>query len=581
MKLIDYYQQEIRYFLDEAQRFAVQYPEQAKALNLEEVKERDPYVERLIEGFAFLSGNINKRLNDDFSDLAQDLIEVLWPHYLCPLPAALIVQFTPIPGRLKGIRKVEAGGVIDSEPVSTGLPCRFTTTAPVYLRPIEIREAAMVGRRDGRSALRIVLCPSKGVEWGNMGSDPVRFYLHGDPGFAFSLYYMLLQDTENISVRSVISGEEREVDLSPERIKATAFSQENDSPLLPYPVNSFPGFRLLEEYFFFPEKFRFIDLDIMDHVKNADDESEVRIDFLLSGRNEWRINPNASAFRLHCSPAVNLYPKAAEPIRLEDAVPYNQIIADQVHLDHHVPHHLHRVEGIRLESAQRHVYDSFLSYRHESETSHGASYYHLKRQTGVDGRPEMLLGINRPDGLGSEVLSIDLMCSNDRVVREVKLGDVRYPDESIPDSVRVANLTVPRTPVRPSLEGREMWTLIHHLSLNYLSLDNPVRLRALLSLYDREHSRANLRRLEGIEAVSIRPSEILFKGCPLRGIDMDITIRENHFTGQGDLLMFSYVMSRVMAMYVSINSFCNLTIREVNTEKVYKWPRIKGSKANL
>jgi type VI secretion system protein ImpG len=581
LKFIDYYQQEIRYFLEEAQRFALQYPEQAKALNLEEVRERDPYVERLIEAFAFLSANINMRINDDFSDLAKDLIDIIWPHYLCRLPGALILQFTPIPGRLKGVRHVEAGGYADTRAVSTGQPCRFSTTGPVCLRPLQINKADLIGRRDGRSALRINLSGFKGSEWKDMGVEPIRVYLHGDPGFAFSLYYMMLEDTVDVRIKYIKSGNEVEQAIPLSRIRGTAFDPDNDFPLLPYPVNSFPGFRLLEEYFFFPEKFRFIDLDMMDFLLDADNESPVQVDFILSGKNEWRIQPDAYAFRLHCVPAVNLYPKSAEPIRLVDAVPLYKIVADQANSDHHVPHHIRRVEGIRLNSAQRYVYESFSSYRHESRTSVEQGYYHVKRRNGVDGNPEILIGLHRPLELGPEILSIDLMCSNDRVIREVRLGDLMYPGDNLPDCSTLSNITVPKAPSWPDLQGRQVWTLVNHLALNYVSMEDPVKLRSLLTFYDREQGRANRRRVESISDISIYPTQTLLKGCPLRGVNMEILLKAEHFTGRGDLLLFSYIMSRVMAMYVTINSFCDLTIKETNSEKTYHWPGIKGIQAIL
>ena len=581
MKLIDYYEDEIRYFLEEARRFSRRYPDRAKALNLEEVKERDPYVERLIEAFAFLSGNINKRLNDDFSQLAQELIETLWPHYLSPLPGAVILQLSPIAGRLKKSVELAPGVWADSVPVSMEQSCRFTTTSGVAVKPLVISHAAMVGRRDGRSALRIGFNHLKGSRWADVGEGEVSIYLHGDPGFAFSLYYMLLQDTEGILVRYGKGEEGIEIPLGRDRIRSLRFNGVEDSPLIPGRELAFPGFRLLEEYFFFPEKFRFVDVDFLDVIGAAADGMEVQVDFLLSGRMDWRLNPDASAFRLHCVPAVNMYPKGAEPIYLDDAIPTHKIVADQGHPDHHVPHHILRVEGIRLEDSQRCLYPSFLSYGHESENGMEDSYYHFTRQVGVDGVPEMHLGIHRPIGVGAEIISVDLMCSNGDKVREVKLGDVKHPGDTVPDFVSITNVTTPKAPVWPNIEGRELWTLVHHLSLNYLSLDDPDRLRSLISFYDREKSRANQRRTEGIVSVSIVPSEILFKGYPLRGIDMDMVLDERHFTGQGDVLMFSHVISRMMSMYVPINSFCNLSVRELNTENIYTWPGIKGMQAVL
>jgi type VI secretion system protein ImpG len=578
MALIDFYEREIRYFLEESARFARAHPDQARALNLEEVRDRDPYVERLIEAFAFLSGSVRQRISDDFSEIALELLETVRPACLHPLPASVIMEMAPMPGRVRSIQTLEKGAVIASGPVSTELPCLFTTCGPLDIFPLETTRARMASRRDGRSALRLTLSPfSGGIEWeGLLRGHSLRFYIHGDPGFAFSLYYLLLNDVAGISVSWRENGERKEAEASASVLSSALSAPEGDHPLLPYPDHSFPGFGLLEEYFFFPEKLRFVDLDLMDVAGTPDDGGEIDIDFILSGREEWRVEPHENNFRLNCVAAVNLFPKSAEPIYYDESRPYHRISPDHAAPGHYASHHVTRVGGMRLNSSTACDYPAFVSRRRSLEGE--SDCYHVKRREGVDGRPELLLGIVRPGGLGPEVISADLMCGNDPVVREVRLGDISRPYRNFPDFVQARNLTVPRMPAWPDFKGDRLWSLVNILSLNYMSLDSPGRLRGMLSLFDRSGSLANERRIGGIQGLRLEPAEELIHGCPVRGISMALTLDKSRFANRGDMLMFSGVLSRVMAMYSPINSFCRLRMEERDSERTYEWP-IKGERS--
>jgi len=585
---IEYYEKELRYFLDEARRFAHAYPMQARALNLEDMRDRDPYVERLVEAFAFMSGNIRKRIEDDFSDVAQDLLRIVWPHYLYPLPASVILEMIPVPGRTIPPEPVKKGAIVESGPVSTDMPCRFTTCMPVHVRPIILKQAGMVSRRDGRSAVRLHLSVnSTHIRWSEIDRTPLRLYLHGEPGFVLNLYYLLTTDMDSVAVRWHENGEplekRRDKVAFPETLCPLIFVPQADEPLLPYPEHSFPGFRLLEEYFFFHDKFLFLDLDIMSLFGEPDAGTDVTVDLILTGEENWNISPGTGNFRLHCTPAVNLFPASAEPVHLDESRLYNKVVVDHAVSGHYVPHHITRVEGIRLDKGERFTYPSFFSYRHEND-GEPTGYYHTRIQYGVDGLPEILAGVFRPGDFGPEIISMDILCSNDRVVREISPGEISRPFQDIPDYVNVKNLGRPAAPVWPRLKGREMWSLVNCLSLNYQSLEDVDRIRDMLRAYDRGRTRANRRRIDGIESVRVTPAERLVSGFPVRGISMNMTVDEKKFVNRGDVAMFADIFSRVMAMYVPINSFCHLRVTEKYSGKFYeKWPEIeiKGTKAIL
>ena len=525
MALIDHYEQEIRYFIEEAHRFAEAYPVQARSLALQDMRDRDPYVERLIEAFAFLSGRINHLLQDDFSQLAQDLLAIIWPHYLYPLPSAIILEMTPTAGLpLKGSR-IEARAAVESDmdrdPVSTGLPCRFTTTSPVTLRPIVLHNVKLRPLPNATNGLSFTLSGAsfpirdhatsslrgwdkREIVWEKLGSEPLRLYLHGEPGYALSLYRLFLHELLEIQVRWQSKGAWKQAVIPKSQAVSTSlFSSPESDPLLPYPSHSFQGFRLLEEYFFCPEKFRFIDLDIFKVLDKPDEETDIEVDIIFKSDEYWRIPPSEKNLRLHCTPAVNLFKRAAEPFTLDDSRPYYKIVVDQGAIDHYVSHHVIHVSGTCLTTGKRHQYEPFNTYRHDRGDSQ-TGYYHLHRRLGVDGYHELLIAVHRINSLVPQVIHIDVTSGNDRVVRELRSNVFFKKVEGIPDYTNITNLTIPGTPSWPRLDGKELWALINCLSLNYNSLQNVDRFKNMLELYDRTADHANRRRINGIKGIRIK-----------------------------------------------------------------------------
>ncbi len=313
-------------------------------------------------------------------------------------------------------------------------------------------------------------------------------------------------------------------------------------------------------------------------IGTPDGKTNIRIDFILSGREEWRIKPQKNNFRLNCVAAINLFPWSAEPIRYDESRPYHRIVPNRGADKHYAPHNALKVRGMRLDTSKVYDYPSFLSYKHARGREEESAYYHLKRREGVDGRPELLLGIVRPDVPGPEIISTDLMSGNDHVVGEVNLGEIAKPYKNLPDFIMPKNLTVPRTPAWPDFKGGQLWELVNSLSLNYMSIASPDRFRNMLSLFDRTRSRSNERRIAGVDSLGLGSIEKLIKGCPVRVMTMDMALKRERFTNRGDMFMFSGVMSGIMSMYAPINSFCRLRVKEVDAEEVYEWP-IRGEQA--
>jgi type VI secretion system protein ImpG len=560
--LKEYYENEIRYFIEESQRFAEKHPKQARALNLTDVRERDPYAERLIEAFAFLTGSIKKRIDDDFSDLALDLLSVIWPHYLNPLPSSVILNLEPVAGLIQSGKTIPKGATVETGELSSGLRSRFTTCADCHIRPFHIEDAELLSLRTGQSAIRIGVQIWEECKWDKMDRRPLDIYLHGDTGVASILYYILLKDIRQVSV-SWNDGADR-VELQNTIIKPGELSSAQGNPMLPYPDNSFEGFRLLEEYFHFAERFRFIQLDIFNAMSMVEPGTRCEIDLILSGEENWRIKPTAKNFIINCVPAINLYTVDANPITIDSGKMSYRLTVNKAEVGHCLPYHIQHVSGIRLKDGKRYEYQPFFSYQFDIDNE--PSYYYSKRFYNVLDEPEISLSVMRPTNAGKEVISIEMLCGNDPVIREINKGAICHPCD-LPDYVKPTNLSAPTLPVWPKLEGKEIWTLVHSLGLNYNSIKTTDDVKRLLSMYNRSEDRANYRRIKGIRDYGTGTIRRIYKGYAVNGVQIQLTMSSEHFINQGDMLMFSYLLLKVFSMYVPINTFCELIVTEFETRK--------------
>ncbi|KPA15753.1 type VI secretion system protein ImpG [Candidatus Magnetomorum sp. HK-1] len=573
--LKDYYEDEIRYFINESQKFAAKHPKQAHALNLTDVRERDPYAERLIEAFAFLTGSISKRIDDDFSMMASDLLSVIWPHYLYPLPSSVILCMNPVKGLIQSGKTIKKGSCVESGNLSTGLRSRFTTCTDCLIRPFEIENASLISLRGGQSAIRLTLHFFAESKWENMDLSPLLLYLHGDPGVASILYYILLKDVHEVTIRWNDGNDE--IPLPATIIQPAGLSPEPENALLPFPDHSFAGFSMLETYFYFSERYRFVTVDMFKAMSEVEPDSRCEIDFILSGSENWRIKLTPNHFKLNCVPAINLYTVDADPITLDTGKMSYRMMVNKAESLHCIPYQVEKVSGIRVKDGSRHQYQSFYSYRFDMNTDQ-PTYYYLKHAYNVEDKPELYLSIVRPDNAGKEVLSIELLCGNDPVIREVQTGDIRFPYD-LPDFVRPINLSAPTIPVWPVLEGKELWTLIHSLGLNFNSINTQERLHRLLSMYNRSEDRANYRRIDGIKAYTFNTKHSIYNGYPVNAISVHLAMVAEHFINKGDMLMFSYILAKFFSMYVPINTICELSVIDYETNRPFVMQRETGGQA--
>ncbi len=320
--LLAYFNRELEALRGLAGEFAERHPKIAGRLRLTKDTVDDPHVGRLLEGVAFLGARVQHRLDDEFPELTDGLLSVLYPHYLAPMPSVAITRFAADPG-MPGPAQLPAGLAIETEPVG-GEACQFRTAYPLTLWPVEIDAVRLSGMplpappnpaaAGAVSCLRISLrCANPAMTFTQLGLDRLRFFLGGERGSA--LLELLLAHTLSVALADD-QADARPVILPPDALQAVGFAPEE--ALFPWPARSFSGFRLLSEYFSAREKFLFIDFCRLDAktLVSAGNRMDIFV-YLDRALPELERSVQASSLALGCTPIVNLFEQRCEPIALD------------------------------------------------------------------------------------------------------------------------------------------------------------------------------------------------------------------------------------------------------------------------
>src|SRR5579863_3265276 len=342
-ELLLYYERELDYMRKSAAQFAEKHPKVASRLVLEPTKCEDPHVERLLEAFAFLAARVHLKLEDEFPEITEALLSVVYPQLVRPIPSMSVVEFQldPDKGKLSSGLKIERNSQLHSKPIS-GVPCTFRTCYETALWPLNVSAAELsapsrlkppVKTSDSAWAIRLELRCAKDVNFAQLKPDKLRFYLDGESGLVNILYELLFSRLNRIQIRDLTSGSK----LAPIYLPASALNAVGFSPnegMVPYSAASFAGHRLLMEYFAFPEKFFFVDLAGLEAVSQAGFKDAIEVIFLISdiegsGRQQrLEVELSKKTFRLGCTPVANLFPQVAEPIQLNQRKSEYQIQPD-------------------------------------------------------------------------------------------------------------------------------------------------------------------------------------------------------------------------------------------------------------
>ena len=567
-----YFQQELDNLKDLGAEFSKAHPALAPMLS---GRSTDPDVDRLLEGVAFLTALLRQKLDDEFPEIIHELVQLIWPHYLRPLPSTSIVAFTPKPV-LKQTMIIPKGIQLASTPVED-TSCLFQTCFPVEVHPLKILEASMV-ETSGQSPAIHLSMELLGPDLDDWQPTSLRFYLGGDYPAAADLYLILRRHLKQIRIQAEGG---QGVTLSPENLKPTGFDP--DQGIIPYPTHSFPGYRTIQEYFILPEKFLFMDLMGWDQWQNRGPGNRFEIRFELNKSPIAIPRIKTSNFVLSATPVINVFPFDADPIRLDHRKTEYRIRPASRKDTHYQIYSVKKVAGFVQGTAEERIYLPFELFSPEPKVN-PIYHTHIKHspvQAGLD----LYLSVAYPPESGlpsSETLSIELLCTNGFLPETMRPGDISLPTSSSPEQVTFKNLSPPTSHILPPIGTDLLWRMISHLSLNYASLASTKNIKELLSLYLFQDPRkpeaflANQKRVAGIQSIQSNGADRLVSGVMMRGRDIKLEARHDHFAGLGDLFLFGSVLNSFLGSYASINTFTRLILKEMVTGETFQWPAKLG-----
>ena len=609
--LIKFYNKELTYIRRSAAAFAEANPKIAGRLRLSQDTIEDPHVSRLIESVAFLNARVRKKLDDSFPEITNSMLEVLYPHYLAPVPSMSIVQFKCMP-ELTSPYTIKRGSSIETEPVD-GEPCRFQTSYPVTLWPIELNKAQLVrgsynaptlAKHFGAVAvLRLNLsCLVEDVNFEQLSPDELVFYLRGQGTETHALYELIMNHTVAIAVANSPDDKSAKF-LEPENIEPVGFEQEEG--LLPYPARSLLAYRLLTEFFVFPDKFNFFRLKGLGEAVFANKGSNVEIYIYLNDSiQELEQTVSEENFLLGCTPIVNLFSQYAESIGLSHQNEEYHVIPDSRRLLAKEIYSIDDVEAV-APTGDNKKYRPFYGANHQfaSNSKDKISYWHASRRPGqtklkteVDGGTEMFITLVdidfKEDIEDNWVLNVKTTCLNRDLPGRLPFGGgqpkLQLGEGNAPLSA-IYCITPPTKTKRIELTENTRWRLISHLNLNHMSLldsENGAEiLREILTLYNFDNSPSTRALIEGV--VSIECKQVMSRvkdngvSALCRGIEITLLLNEERFEGQG-LFLFASVLERFFALYAPMNSFTKLVLKSKKRSlPIKKWPARVGEKVLL
>ena len=576
-KSSEYFNHELALLREHGKRFAKRYPSLAPMLN---GRSSDPDVERLIESAAYLTAILKEKLDGDLPEVINELTDILFPHFSRDIPSSTIIQFSPNT-LLKETITIKKNSTVSSRAIE-GTRCNYSTTRDIKIYPLKILQ---VTRRDasGKPTEIIISFELNGITISDLDIDQIHLYLSGEHKEALELYFLLLKKINKIILRNS-NDQKQSVQLGYQHIKPVGFSSKDT--LLPYPSNTFPGYRILQEYFHCPDKFLFVDITGFDKWKNRGQGFHFDIIFVLKENEKPSFKINEDDFSLFAVPAINIFKHEADPIRLDHKNSEYLVRPSGREPSHYNVYTIRNVKGFTKGSANQIIYQPFQMFLHQNAAEKGYTYQTKQKKSPLNKTVDTYISVAYPPGKSIEIatISLEILCTNGHLANRLNKNEITYTTGSTPEYVSFKNITTPTGNIDSPAGDNLLWKFISHLSLNYISISNADNFQQILNLYNLESVRdrsvflANQKRIHGIRALSSTPSDRLVQGVLMRGRKLELEIKSENFSGTGDMFLFCSILDYFLGIYASLNSFTHLIAFDLSTGEKFKWPARIGEK---
>jgi type VI secretion system protein ImpG len=595
-RLLAYYERELGYLRNAGQEFAEQHPMVARRLELSADESPDPHVERLLEGFAFLAARLHQHIDDSTSDAAVRLLEHLFPHAVRPVPAATIARFDPDPKKLNlGAGYTVARGTTLFSESGAGDTVYLRTAYPVTLWPLRIvattldteDSGGLAGFERAASVLRVTLAYPKGFAFAAGQAATLRFYLKGAGEAAAELADLLLANAIGVGWRPDAGADGAAHLLDGVRPRPVGLGP--DEALLPERADTHPALRLLLEYFAFPAKFQFVDVDcaglpfLARGEGRGGAEAQGELLFAFDRKPVRPLLMEAVKLELGCTPAVNLFTRSTEPLRIDGRQAGYRLVAD---------HHRQRSTEIysvdrvwsSAPGAQREELPAYFSFDAAGHAPlRSGPFWHAQRVDGA-GRQgtDMQLSLVDPDFAPARegavrTLYAQVTCTNRHLAQQLDAGAILHIEDSGPIG-RIMALHKPSAQVQPALDGSARWRLAALLALNQMSLAQGEQalptLRAMLALNNLSQSRAAAQQIMRLAGMRTRRVLRHAAGDPWhayrRGYSVAVRLEDGAQHG-GSRMLFCAVLHRFLALYAGVNTFVELVLEDRTQQPLHTW----------
>ncbi|EER2383485.1 type VI secretion system baseplate subunit TssF [Escherichia coli] len=537
-----YFREELDYLRQLSKLLATEKPHLARFLA---EKDADPDIERLLEGVAFLTGNLRQKIEDEFPELTHGLIKMLWPNYLRPVPAMTLIEYTPDMDK-------------SSVPVLIPRNEQFTT---------------------------------------NAGEIRVDEVLPSDAKNNYTRDQLYLWFCEYLQGADLTVGEQH-IRLPEFMLKAVGF--EPQDAMLPWPKNVHSGYRILQEYFCYPDAFLFFDLCGCPALPDGLQAEFFTLQLRFSRPLPVDIRLRRDSLRLYCAPAINLFIHHAEAITLDNRRADYPLVPSRHYPQHYDVFSVNSVvsqvqDMFRKKDLGRPVstqaarqWPAFESFSHQMEYSRKREvvYWHHRTKTSLFHRGfDHTLAFIHADGsypsdeslLSNEVVSVSLTCTNRELPSQIRSGDITGTTGKNAAVASFRNITRPTQPLWPVIDGSLHWSLLSAMNLNYLSLLDTDALKQVIANFDRhaihhpQTARLSQQKLDAIERLETRPVDRLFTGIPVRGLASTLYLHPEPFVCEGEMYLLGTVLSHFLSLYASVNSFHMLTVVNTESQETWKW----------
>jgi type VI secretion system protein ImpG len=626
-RMIDLYNEELQHLRGEAREFAAEYPSAAAMLALDTGRAEDPYVERLLEGVAYLAARVRLKLDSQYPVFTQQLIDVLFPGWLAPTPSACVLRMNVDPGDSKladGPVMPRGTCVVGTLRGASGLRCEFETTRDVQLLPLqltavryngtrpEVKSADPAGRRAAAS-LTLELDLLAELAFSQLDVDRLSFYVACDEPHASQLMELVAGRCVAVGLSADVAGRRSAAWLPGNRVRHLGFDA--NEAMLPIPVRGHAGFRVLREYAALPQKFRFFEICGLRPALAGVGGRKLFIHLQL-GANHPKLESvvRADSLALFCTPAINLRERSLDRCDIEPGQVDYQVIADRSQVRRQEVVQLTDVVGggdgferrfapiFEVAASGRLATGSFYTVRRErrmmTQRELQARRSWLQgaegqgRADAEDDRQghtgsEMFISLAErgagPQGRGLKYLSMRALCMDREVPRYLR----NQPDKARYDAVEsqpvkhIDCLAPPSEPLDYAVDGYEPWSTLSHLFVNYLSLvdsgptDGADALRAMLCLYAPTRAHLLARQAEGLLGVK---AELVTRRVPnagplafARGLHVTLRAGEHGFDG-GSPFMLGAMLEHFLASHVAINSFVETSLVSEAWPEALTWP---------